>query len=282
MTSAQHNYLLMRLSLEQFGNAYSELNSEQQAEAQQLAGRALSLQQAVLASPEAAAVSVPDAELQHAILQLADRFDSNEAYHKALAANQLSEAGLAEALKAELATEATLAHVACSVPELSDEEAKTYYEQQLAKFEQPERRYASHILLTINPDFAENTQEESHRRICELAEQATPEGFAALAKRHSECPSAMNDGELGWVESGLLFPELEAQLFNMAVGEISPPIETEVGYHILYCQQIKPPHRVPFEQASDKIKESHRARRQTRFQKQWVQQLIQAQLCTAS
>ncbi len=277
MTTAQHNYLLMRIALEQFGKARTELEEAEMQQALQQAQQALALQQVVLASEEASRVCIPQSELQQGIKQLKERFPDQQAYRNALTLNELSEQGLAEALKAELHTEATLESVGQAVELMNEQDAQLYYEQNVAKFSQPERRYASHILITINPDFPENREAEVKKRIAQLAKEASASNFANLAKRHSECPTAMNDGELGWVEAGLLYPELDQQLFAMDEGDISQPIASEIGYHVLYCQEIKTAHTVSFAEACSKILQVHNDKRKSLYQKQWLRQLLQAE-----
>ena len=273
MTSSQHNYLLMRSALEKFGKAASELEPEALEQAHQMASRALQLQQLVLKSPEAIQVQLPDSMLSEALTQLRQRFDSDKAYREALKNNQLNEEGLKLALKDELISEAVLETVGNSIPLMSEAQAREYYETHADKFEQPERRYAHHILITVNPDFKENTEEQVIARIQAIHQDVTTETFGAQAIRYSECPSAMNEGELGWVEAGLLFPELDKKLFEMAEGEISAPIVTEIGYHILFCQQVKDAHKVPFDEACEKIIQSHQQKLKIRAQKLWFQQL---------
>lgn len=271
--SAQLNYLTMRSALDQFGQPASELETEALSKAQEMASKALQLQQLVLQAPEAAMVQVPSAMMDEAMDQVRQRFDSAEAYQTALENNQLDEEGLRVALKEELLCEATLEAVAKQVPELTEAEALEYYQAHPDKFEQPERRYARHLLITVNPDFEENTEEQVVARMNSIDAELSTANFGMQAKRYSECPSAMNDGELGWVEPGLLFPELDKVLFSMEAGQISPPLVTEVGYHILYCQEIKSAHKVPFEQACTKIIQAHHQKAKARAQKLWLQQL---------
>lgn len=273
MTTAQHNYLLMRTALDQFEQPASELEPEALAKANEMAAKALELQHMVLQAPEAAMAQVPENILDDAMTQMRDRFETPLAFQTALESNNLDEAGLRLALKEELLCDAVLESVASSVPLLTEEQAEVYYQAHTDKFEQPERRYARHILITENPDFPENRPEQVKERMAAIHQEISVETFGFLANRHSECPSAMNDGELGWVEAGLLFPELDKRLFAMAEGEISEPIATEVGSHILYCQEVKPAHTVPFSEACQTIIQTHHQQLKARAQKAWLQQL---------
>ena len=77
----------------------------------------------------------------------------------------------------------------------------------------------------------------------------------------------MDGGKLGEVKRGTLYAELDAQLFAMQEGEISPIIESEIGLHILLCEKIKPAKRTPFSKAAPKIREVLEERRRRNCQK---------------
>lgn len=272
------HYLMMKTSLEQFGVIFSELKPEQWPQVTRSATMARQLQRKVLAAPEASQVHLTDKEVEQALAELEQRFDKRESFVVTLAANQLEPTGLRQALRDELHCEAILNYIGLQAAAISDQQVADYYQANIAKFSQPERRYARHILITVNDDFAENTLDQVELRIAEieqkLANKQNPaEHFGWFAKRYSECPSAMNDGELGWVEKATLFAELDEQLFAMTEGAISKPIATEAGIHLLYCQQIKPAHVVGFEQAQEKIHQGLQQQASKLAQKQWLKAL---------
>lgn len=65
--------------------------------------------------------------------------------------------------------------------------------------------------------------------------------FADFAKRYSSDPGTVNSGgELGWFEKGKLFPEFEKAAFNLSTGELSMPVETPYGFHIIQTLEKKP------------------------------------------
>ncbi|MBD1390716.1 nitrogen fixation protein NifM [Neiella sp. HB171785] len=283
-TSAERNheaglsYLMMKSSLEQFGVIYSELKSEQLPKVTRQAVHAHRLQRKVLASAEASQVHLNQGEVEQAVAELAKRFAQQQDFAATLAANQLDSAQLRQALHDELKCQAVLNYVGLRAGQCSEQQALAYYQSHPEKFSQPERRYARHILITVNDDFAENTLDQVELRIADIYQQLQRKGhyashFGWFAKRYSECPSAMNDGELGWVEPNILFAELDQALFTMESGQISEPIATEAGLHLLYCQQISAAHTVAFEQAKDKICQTLTAHASKREQKRWLSQL---------
>ena len=93
---------------------------------------------------------------------------------------------------------------------------------------------ASHILLKIGPDALPKDTLEVYNRIMSLRKQAKKGDFDAIAKKSSEDPSAKdNSGDLGWFSVLRMVYPFESAAYNTEVGEISMPVRTRFGYHIL-------------------------------------------------
>ncbi|WP_226780060.1 peptidylprolyl isomerase [Oceaniglobus trochenteri] len=106
--------------------------------------------------------------------------------------------------------------------EVSDEDLQAAYDEAYGNAE-PEMEYqASHILV--------ETEDEAKALIEELNGGAD---FAELAKEKSTGPSGPNGGELGWFGQGMMVPEFEQAVMELKVGEISEPVQTQFGWHVL-------------------------------------------------
>lgn len=57
--------------------------------------------------------------------------------------------------------------------------------------------------------------------------------FKKLAKNYSECPSKKRGGDLGWFGRGKMVPEFEKAVYRLSVGEVSEPIKTQFGWHLI-------------------------------------------------
>jgi peptidyl-prolyl cis-trans isomerase C len=165
--------------------------------------------------------------------------------------------------------------VAAAGGEVSDVDVQLYYEMHLDKFTQPELRSARHILITVNPEFPENTREAARARMEQMVEKLAGRAnrFSQFAQQNSECPTAMEGGKLGEVKQGQLYPELDSVLFAMEEGEISSIIESEMGFHILLCEKIKEGKRVAFSKVEEKVRALLAERQRRGRQREWLNTL---------
>jgi peptidyl-prolyl cis-trans isomerase D len=124
---------------------------------------------------------------------------------------------------------------------------KVLYEADKAtRFSTVEERRARHILINFGADKA-----EAKKRIEGLAEKiAQGADFASLASSQSDDPgSKAQGGDLGWVRRGQMLEKFEQALYALAKGEVSAPVETEFGWHLIKLEEVKQARTRPFEDA---------------------------------
>jgi peptidyl-prolyl cis-trans isomerase D len=126
-----------------------------------------------------------------------------------------------------------------TVPETQISE---YYASHQQEFQQPEEVNARHIL--IRPTTQDDAGwKDALNRAREVYAKATARGadFAALAKQYSEDPGSKDSGgELGWFARGRMVKEFEDAAFKLSPGEISEPVKSDFGYHILKVEGRRP------------------------------------------
>ncbi|WP_305805583.1 peptidyl-prolyl cis-trans isomerase [Stenotrophomonas sp. YIM B06876] len=128
------------------------------------------------------------------------------------------------------------------------------YQEEKARFVAPEQRLASHILISAGSD--PDSQKAAQAKASKLAAEARQPGadFAALAKANSDDPgSKAEGGDLGWVEKGVMVQPFEEALFAMKPGDVSGPVKTEFGYHVLKLREVKGGEGKPFEEVRDQL-----------------------------
>jgi len=130
----------------------------------------------------------------------------------------------------------SLDDVAATV-EYTEDDLRGYYEENLSRFITNEERKSRHILIAIDED---TTEEDALETILNVQERLISESFEAVAKEFSDDPgSAELGGDLGWAEPGLFVPEFDKVLFSLEVNELSDPVKTEFGYHLIRLDELK-------------------------------------------
>ncbi|MCF1184511.1 nitrogen fixation protein NifM [Marichromatium gracile] len=271
-------YHLIRASASRFQCPPTQLDAVQRAEAERLAERSQQLEALVLATAEAAATQITDQQLDASLAELRERYEDEVAFEAALTDGGLDVAALRRALERELRFDAVLRRIGAQAPAPSEDELVAFYQRHRERFVQPERREARHLLITINPDYAENRPETARARIAALAERlaADPEAFGALARRHSECPTALEEGQLGTLTAGQLYPALDAALFALAPGEISAVVESPLGLHLLRCERIHPAETIPLDAVRERLRAQLGEQAARRCQRDWIAALHEA------
>jgi nitrogen fixation protein NifM len=268
-------YLVFRTAHGLFERPPAELTERELRHVRQVAKRQFDIETLVLSAPDASGVVVPDATLASSVKEIRGRYASDEAFHDALTAQDMDEALLTSALLRELKVEAVLERVSSRAARVSDIDVQIFYHMHRERFERTERRQASHILVTINPDMKDNTREAALTRISAVRKRLLKDGkrFAEQALKHSECPTAMNGGLIGDVERGKLFPSLDAALFEMEAGALSEVLESELGFHVLRCDSIRPAGVAPFKEVEPRIRLMMEEKRRKICQQGWMKEL---------
>jgi peptidyl-prolyl cis-trans isomerase C len=276
----EYRYHLLRAATERFQCGIAALSPQQRDEAERQARQTFALEELVLGSDEARDVIVPDSQVQAAYGEVQGRYADEDELETDLAHNGLDGAGLRAALRRELTFDAVMQRVGARHDAVAETDERLFYELHRERFEAPEQRAARHILITVNDDYTENTREAACTRLQAVADKLRCESrkgltqaFARQARRASECPTAMEEGKLGSVKRGQLYPELDAVLFAMDEGEVSAVVESPIGFHLLLCEQIQPARTLPFNQVRERIHQALEQRRRREQQRAWIADL---------
>ncbi len=128
---------------------------------------------------------------------------------------------------------------------ISDEEVKAFYDENKGLYNRPEMVKASHILV------------DSEEKANDILEDITDGlSFEDAAKEFSSCPSKQEGGALGQFGKGQMVKEFEDAAFTMRVGEISAPIKTQFGYHIIKLTEHLPARSAEFEEVYQEVKDN--------------------------
>jgi peptidyl-prolyl cis-trans isomerase D len=134
---------------------------------------------------------------------------------------------------------------------VNEQDLKTYYEQNVSRIGGQEERRASHILIAAAKDASAAERAKAKAKADDVLAQAkkSPDSFAELARKFSQDPgSAAKGGDLDYFTRGAMTKPFEDAAFSMKPGEISGPVETEFGFHIIKLTDVKVPKQKTFEE----------------------------------
>ena len=140
-------------------------------------------------------------------------------------------------------------------PEISEADAKSFYESNLKEFEQPETVKASHILFMVDADAPADVVKQKEEAAKKAAARAkNGEDFTALAKELSEEPGASESGgDLGFFPKDRMVPEFANAAFAQNLNDIGEPVKTQFGWHVIKVTDKKAAGTVPFDEVDDQI-----------------------------
>lgn len=129
--------------------------------------------------------------------------------------------------------------------EPSEEDLQKRFEEKVKANEATEQRQAQHILITVD---AKTKAEDALKKIQEVEKRARAgEDFAKLAKEFSQDPgSVATGGDLGMAGRGQFVPEFEKALFGLKEGEVSAPVKTQFGYHLIKLNHVQAPEKLDY------------------------------------
>jgi peptidyl-prolyl cis-trans isomerase D len=133
---------------------------------------------------------------------------------------------------------------------------KARYEQEKQRFVQPEQRLVSHILIKVPANATPEQQKAALAEAQKVDAEARAPGadFAKLAEKDSDdLGSRRQGGDLGWIQKGVTNAAFENALFAMHKGEVSEPVLSPEGYHIIWLRDVRAGTAKPFDEVRDEL-----------------------------
>jgi peptidyl-prolyl cis-trans isomerase D len=123
--------------------------------------------------------------------------------------------------------------------EIPDDEISAYYEEHPDEFQNPKTVQARHILIKVDPNASAEDVAKAKERIEAILKKARDgQNFAELAKQYSEGPSRDKGGDLGTFRREAMVKPFADKAFSMKAGEISDPVRTQFGWHIIKVEKV--------------------------------------------
>jgi peptidyl-prolyl cis-trans isomerase D len=144
--------------------------------------------------------------------------------------------------------------------QVTPEALQAYYQKNQAHYSQVETRHAHHILIAVSDPKDPKADAAALAKAKDvLAQLKAGKDFGALAKQYSADPaSAAQGGDLGWAARTAYVPAFADALFSMQPGQISGPVKTEFGYHIIRLDGIRPATVKSFDEVRAQVESEYR------------------------
>lgn len=136
----------------------------------------------------------------------------------------------------------------------SEDELKKRYQDEIQRFGMPEEREVSHILINVPKNATPAQQKAALDKANKIAAEATPENFVKLAQQDSEdLGSKLQGGDLGWLQKGVTNAAFDTAMFALQKGQISKPVLSEEGYHIIWLRDVHSGQAKPYAEVHDQL-----------------------------
>lgn len=206
-------------------------------------------------------ITVTAEELEAKFQEHKDRFRTAEAFDDYLKRSGNTVEAMKDDLRRNVLRDRVVEKLSGSV-DVTDDEVKKYYDDNVARFMEREQVRASRILLRVAPTAAPAEKKAALKEAKDiLGKLKKGADFAALAKEKSQGPEAQNGGDLGWLTRGRMTPALENAVFGLEPNKLSEVVETPQGYEIVKVAEKKTERQRPLEEVEENIKNSLLARK---------------------
>ena len=187
-------------------------------------------------------ITISTSTVNSEIDKLKEQYGGEDAFNQALVDSSTT----LTALKSDIKNYLLIKKLLEPEIKITDDEMKTYFEENKDSFATAEQVKASHILVA---------DEATAKKVKEKLDNG--EDFAALAKEYSTDDSTKDSGgELGYFAKGDMVAAFEDAAFAMSVNQISDPVKTDYGYHIIKVEDKKAAQSANYEDSKAKIKET--------------------------
>jgi peptidyl-prolyl cis-trans isomerase SurA len=184
-------------------------------------------------------ITVSEAELKDAFAQISQQNHfSPEEFKQRLSAAGVRPATLQDQLKAEIAWSQVIRRRLRPEISISESDIDSTIEQISRNRSKPQYHVAEIYLAVPNPAQDAVVKSDAQKLVAQISGGAH---FSDVARQFSQAPGAAAGGDLGWIQEGQLDPKLDVALKQMHAGQISPPVRTDGGYHILFLRDVQEP-----------------------------------------
>jgi parvulin-like peptidyl-prolyl isomerase len=222
-------------------------------------------QELVKQAAEKAGVEGDAEEVDKQIEELRAVFDSDDQFRMKLEADGHTEESFRRHVERMAAAKVFLDRIRADASDVRDAEVETFYEENEYRLTLPEQVRVRHILLKWKPLGTQDDRAALREQMRPILERARAgEDFAALAREYSEdSATRVYGGDTGLFPRGSMVPAFEEVAFGLQPGEVSEPVDTVFGVHILKLEERTKPRLLPLEEIRDQLRDYVREEKMT-------------------
>ena len=232
-------------------------------------------QELVCQAAEAKGIEVTETEVDRAIGEIRQPFKTVDEFDRRIQSEGFTPERYREHVERMIAAKKYLDNIRLGVAEVSDEELEKYYRDNEYRLTFPEQVRVRHILLTWKPMGTTDDRAAIRKQMKPILDRARAgEDFAELAREFSDdYATRQNGGDTGLFKRGEMAPAFEAAAFALKPGEISDPVETSFGVHILRLEERKEAYLLPLDEIREKLRDHMREERMEAAAEQEIERL---------
>ncbi|HZJ52664.1 MAG TPA: peptidylprolyl isomerase [Myxococcaceae bacterium] len=224
-------------------------------------------------------VSISDKEVDAAVDEVKKSYNlTDEQLQQAVSREGYSVAEYREQMRKQIGRYKLISEKVRKNVKVSEADVQSEYDRMTRSEGEDYEVHVRHILIAVPRNAAQNLVEEARRKAAAVGVEARQPGvdFAELAKKRSEGSSSSDGGDLGFFKRGTMVPEFERVAFNLKTGEVSEPVRTQFGWHVLKLEEIRKLGMKPIADLRPEIEERLRRQQAERLTSQYMETLRNA------
>ncbi len=207
----------------------------------------------ILSEAKRRKVIVKDEEVDEMITEVRNKFPNREVFLKAIEEQSLTEKKLWNRFHDQLLMQKLVNYEVRSRVSVSPGEVSEYYKTHQDEFARSERVRLQHILIRSGGARSEDEAKAFAETLADRLKAGA--SFEETAKTYSEAAEAKEGGEMGWMDKGQLLGEIDAKVFGLSAGEVTPPITSSLGVHIFKVVERETSSVKPFSEVRNQIQD---------------------------
>jgi len=260
---------MQSLASEQFKSRLEDLSEEAAAELKQAALERLIARELIYQAALEQGVVAADEEIEAEIARIQRQMGNPQDFWKRLESGGMDQASFLRMVRKDVTVERMNAGLLEKIPDPDEQDIRDFFSRHADQVKSPVTARIRHLLLPC--ETGREAEVEAAAR--ELLASTEADNFAAVAKRHSACPSAAGGGDLGFVRAEELDPGFAETAFQLPVGEVGGPVRTPFGYHLLLVEEKRNPAPLTLETARPAIVKYLKRLEASRRLDEWVKKL---------